>query len=35
MEGVGKIEVERRSLAWVWTRGTADWARMALWSWTP
>jgi multidrug resistance efflux pump len=35
MEGVGKIEVARRSLAWVWTRGTVDWARMALWSWTP
>lgn len=35
MEGVGKIEVSERSVAWVWTRGLVDWARMLLWSWTP
>ena len=35
MEGIGKIEVGERSIAWVWTRSLIDWARMQLWSWTP
>ena len=35
MEGVGKIEIEDRSFAWVWTRSLLDWARMQLWYWTP
>lgn len=35
MEGVGKIEVGRRSIAYVWTRGLVDWARATLWAWTP
>jgi RND family efflux transporter MFP subunit len=35
MEGVGKIDIARRSYAWVWTRSLMDWVRMELWSWTP
>jgi len=35
MEGIGKIEIADRSVAWVWTRGLADWVRMTAWSWTP
>jgi hypothetical protein len=35
MEGIGKIDVEDRSIAWVWTRSLLDWARMQLWTWTP
>lgn len=35
MEGIGKITVEDRSFAWVWTRGLTDWIRMQIWSWTP
>ena len=35
MEGVGKIEVEDRSVGWVWTRSLMDWVRMQIWSWTP
>jgi hypothetical protein len=35
MEGVGKVEIAERSLAWVWTRSLVDWLRMQLWTWTP
>ncbi len=35
MEGIGKIEVSDRSVAWVWTRSLLDWARMFIWTWTP
>ena len=35
MEGVGKIDVAQRPVAWVWTRGLVDWVRMTVWAWTP
>lgn len=35
MEGVGKVEVDRRSYAAVWTRGLVDWLRMLAWTWLP
>lgn len=35
MEGVGKIDVGRASVAWIWTRQIIDAARLALWSWLP
>ncbi len=35
MEGVGKIDIAAHSIAWVWTRGMMDWARMTVWSWMP
>jgi RND family efflux transporter MFP subunit len=35
MEGVAKIEVGERSLAWIWTRRTLDWLSLRLWSWMP
>jgi RND family efflux transporter MFP subunit len=35
LEGVGKIEVDRRLLVWVWTRQAVDWVRLALWTWLP
>lgn len=35
MEGIGKVDVSRRSIAWVWTRSLMDWARMTIWTWTP
>lgn len=31
MEGVGKIEVGERSLAWIWTHKAIDWLRLELW----
>lgn len=35
MEGIGKVEVGRRSVASVWTRSLVDWARSFIWAWTP
>ena len=33
MEGIGKIDVERRKLVWVWTHKLIDWLRLSLWTW--
>lgn len=33
MEGVGKVEVDRRRLIWIWTHGLTDWLRLAWWKW--
>jgi RND family efflux transporter MFP subunit len=35
MEGVGKIEVGRRRLVWIWTHPLIDWVRLKLWRWSP
>jgi RND family efflux transporter MFP subunit len=35
MEGVAKIDVDRRLLAAIWTRSALDWARLTLWTWWP
>ena len=35
MEGVGKIEIGRRLLIWIWTHQAIDWIRLALWKWLP
>ena len=35
MEGVAKIEIERRRLIWIWTHGLVDWLRLWAWSWWP
>jgi hypothetical protein len=35
MEGVGKIHVERRRFAWIWTHKIGHWLRMWVWSWWP
>jgi multidrug resistance efflux pump len=35
MEGVGKIQVDRRRLAWIWTHKIGHWLRMWVWSWWP
>ena len=31
MEGVGKITIDERSYAWIWTRKIVNWVRMKLW----
>lgn len=33
MEGVAKIEIERRRVVWIWTRTLVDWLRIKLWAW--
>ena len=35
MQGVGKINVGRARLVWIWTHEITDWFRLWLWSWWP
>jgi multidrug resistance efflux pump len=35
MEGVAKVDVDRRRLLWIWTHDAVDWLRLSLWSWLP
>ena len=35
IEGVAKVEIDRRSLIWIWTHEAVDWVRLALWKWLP
>ena len=35
MEGVGKIVIGRRSVAWIWLHPLIDWARIWSWHWLP
>jgi multidrug resistance efflux pump len=33
MEGIGKIEIGRRNLAWIWLHPVFDWLRIWSWRW--
>jgi len=35
MEGVAKIEIGERHVAWIWTRRMVDWLSLKLWTWMP
>ena len=35
MEGVGKIDIGKRRLIWIWTHRGIDWLRLLIWSWLP
>jgi hypothetical protein len=35
MEGVAKIEIGRRNIAWIWTHSLFDWLRIKTWSLVP
>jgi multidrug efflux pump subunit AcrA (membrane-fusion protein) len=35
MEGVGKVEIDRRRYIWIWTRQVMDSLRLLAWSWLP
>ncbi|CAO4167014.1 Diguanylate phosphodiesterase [Methylorubrum populi] len=35
MEGIAKVDVDRRLLAWIWARPVIDWVRLAFWHWWP
>jgi Barrel-sandwich domain of CusB or HlyD membrane-fusion/GAF domain len=35
MDGVGKVEIDRRSYLWIWTRQAVNSLRLILWSWLP
>jgi len=35
MQGVAKIVVDERRLAWIWSHKVVHWFRMFIWSWWP
>jgi len=35
MEGVGKIEIDRRRLIWIWTHRLVNWVRLFVWTYLP
>ncbi|WP_286238540.1 HlyD family efflux transporter periplasmic adaptor subunit [Neptuniibacter halophilus] len=35
MEGVGKVNIDRRKLIWIWTHELTEWVRFTFWSWWP
>ena len=35
MQGIGKIQVGRRRLVWIWTNRLVVWVQLWLWSWWP
>jgi hypothetical protein len=35
MEGVAKVDIDRRRLIWIWTHEIVDWLRLKLWAWLP
>ena len=35
MQGVGKIDIGTRKLAWIWTHRLAEWFQLWSWSWMP
>ncbi len=35
MQGIAKIDVDKRRLISIWTHELANWIRIKLWSWTP
>jgi len=35
MEGVGKIDVGRASLVWIWTHSLVEWIWLTAWKWLP
>lgn len=35
MEGVGKINIDRRRLIWIWTHELVEWIRLKVWAWWP
>ncbi len=35
MEGVAKVDIDRRSNLWIWTRPLREWLSLFLWRWTP
>jgi RND family efflux transporter MFP subunit len=35
MEGIGKVEIGRSKLLWIWTHELIDWFKLWVWSWWP
>jgi RND family efflux transporter MFP subunit len=35
MEGVAKVEIERRHIIWIWTHRLVNWVRLFIWTYLP
>jgi len=35
MEGIAKIDIDRKKMVWVWTRRFIEWLRLFAWNWLP
>lgn len=35
MEGIGKVDIGKRKLLWIWTHRLYDWLRLQAWYWWP
>ena len=35
MEGIAKVDIDRRPRLWTWTRGLRDWLTLFWWKWLP
>ncbi len=35
MEGIAKVEINRRKLIWIWSHRLVDWFRLSVWAWQP
>ena len=35
MEGVAKVEIDERHLAWIWSRRLVEWLSLKSWAWLP
>ena len=35
MQGTARIEIEDRSVGWIWTHGLVQWLKLWVWSWWP
>jgi multidrug resistance efflux pump len=35
MKGIGKIDIGKRKLAWIWSHRLIEWFRLWTWTWTP
>lgn len=35
MEGVAKVQIDRRSNFWIWSRSLRNWLQLFLWKWLP
>jgi hypothetical protein len=35
MEGIAKINIDRRKLFWIWTHEIVEWCRLKIWKYWP
>ena len=35
MQGVGKVEIGKRKIIWIWTHRLVEWVKVSVWKWMP